>query len=138
MPRKKKTQSGAPAQNIPRSIPGVRYGEGVQQQQMAQAMPMQDATAVSRAQPTAMPSVPKTPPNLSQLPALMANMPIGALTQPSNPDNFITSGLSTGPGAGPNLNAAGNTTPLARMLKNLYLSTGDENFNRLAQRLGAQ
>ena len=38
MPRKRKTLSGDAAQEI-KSVPGQRYGEGVAQQQMQQAMP---------------------------------------------------------------------------------------------------
>jgi len=140
MPRRRKTQSGADAQDI-QSVSGQRYGEGKAQQQMQRAMPapqQRDAgvPAPSAAQPaqrpqpqTAGPAPAARPPQdpsqfLQQLPkGLLRN---GDAQMP------VTSGLASGPGAGPEvLGGLGQQTPLERTLREMYRRTGDPSFARL-------
>ena len=140
MPRKRQTQSGAPAQEIS-SVPGQRYGEGVEQQQMQQAMPAPDyqgegVTNVSpqqAAQVAAPAPAPMDPAMIAEY--LGANRP-SLLSGTQDPDRPVTSGLSTGPGAGPEVLAQSSRTPLARYMQNLSNDTGNPRWKRLAERAG--
>jgi len=144
MARRRKTQTGKDAQSIA-SVPGQRYGEGVEQAQLQRAMPAPDVGGVSPAMPTtpASPAGAGAPPVTPQggapvdLQALLAGMPKGLLDGTANPDQPLTTGLSTGPGRGPeavSLNRA--RTPFARTLRELAARTGDPLFNELADRAG--
>lgn len=141
MPRGKKrvTQSGADAQNI-KSVPGQRYGEGVAQQAMQEAMPAPDlagAPIPSAAPPTAQPVTPPQhadPAQISQF--LGANKP-ALLSGTQRPDVPVTDGLAGGPGRGPEaLAQARTTTPIARYLQNLAADTGNKKWQHLAERAG--
>lgn len=136
MPRKRKTQSGAPAQSVPDSVPGVRYGEGVEHQQLAQTLPPADARAAS---PTAGAPAPAPAPAMPMSPGdVMAGLqdaPLGMLTSTQRPKEPITAGLATGPGPGPSALRKG-TTPLARTLANLAERTGNEQYAILARKAG--
>jgi hypothetical protein len=139
MPRKRKTMSGDDAQNIG-SVPGRRYGEGVAQQQMQQAMPAPDrsgapvAPAGAAMPPEAMPPQAAPPVDVQQYlsthnPALLSGTQL--------PDQPVTAGLPTGPGPGPEvLGMLKATTPLRRYLEELSAQSGDPTFRRLAERAG--
>lgn len=131
MPRARKTQSGAKAQSVPDSVPGVRYGEGVEQQQLAQAMPtpdMQDGGAPAAAGPQ--------PLDPSMLGGLMGNAPVGALRASASPDEPITAGLASGPGPGREAMYNAKPSPLGRTLQQLANMTGDPVFSELARKAG--
>lgn len=138
MPRKRKTLTGADAQDI-KSVPGQRYGEGVDQQAMQRAMPAPDGMQASvpsveipemQAQPTSRAAGPES---IAEF--LSSNNP-GLLSQPGS-DRPVTSGLPTGPGPGPEiLRLTGTQSPLARQLLELSKATGSPVFERLAQRAG--
>lgn len=142
MPRKRMTQSGDDAQNIG-SVPGQRYGEGVQQQAMQQAMPAPDRMADPMAAATvgdpAAVDAPVAPPGMDPaavMQFLAQNNP-NMLANTQNPDQPVTAGLPLGPGAGPeSLKIMQSSTPLARMLTTLSDQTGDPTFRRLAERAG--
>ena len=135
MPRGKPrtTQSGDPAQSIG-SVPGQRYGEGVEQQAMQRAMPapdMQQATAPSPAAPVR-PAPPVDPASIQQF--LGAQNP-NLLAQSANPDQPVTAGLSTGPGPG-QAAIAGPKTPPSRWLQRMAEDTGNPKWQRLAEQAG--
>lgn len=136
MPRRRKTQSGEPAQRI-ESVPGQRYGEGKAQADMQRAMP------APASRDAAAPVVQSPPPQ---------NVQQGAIARPPvNPDQYLaslpkgllrngdttgpnTAGLSTGPGPGPEvLPNMGTSNPLRRTLRALYDATGDERLGRIVR-----
>lgn len=148
MPRgkQKRTATGAVAQQV-KSVPGQRYGEGVDQQAMQRQMPAADLQATNAAMlrsagapsaaalpPTAgMP--PGQPPTGADLAALMQQIPAGLLTGTQRPREPITAGLSQGPGPGPEmLGALRTVTPMRRMLEQLSNRSGDPYFRELADR----
>jgi hypothetical protein len=103
MPRKRKTLSGDDAQQI-ESVPGQRYGEGVAQQQMQQAMPapqkefVATPSRIPAERPQAQVNVPQTSMSVQDL---LANIPRGTLRQQGVAGNTLTNGISIGPGTGP-------------------------------------
>ena len=137
MPRRRKTQSGADAQDV-KSVPGQRYGEGVAQAEMQRAMPapnQRDAgvPAVSQSVPVqqASPQQPQAQPAPVDPMQFLRSMPKGLLRN-GDAAAPVTSGLSTGPGAGPEvLGGLGQSTPLDRMIRELYRKTNDPAFARL-------
>lgn len=138
MPRARKTQSGDRAMPTSTGMPGVRYGEGVELQQLQQALPTPNARAGG------VPS-PQSPAAQSQLPAeaagasLPAAMPTpGLLLAPTmRPTEPITHGLRHGPGGGPEvLAAAPMESPTGKFLRDLARVTGREKFAELARRSG--
>lgn len=149
MPRRRKTQSGAPAQKIG-SVQGQRYGEGVAQEQMQAQMPAPD-NRVMAARPSAPTPPAGGPPAPAQAPtpalslqeilqrAQSAPSPgMGSLFAPSTrPDEPITAGLSTGPGPGPEaLGPALSVSTQGKFLRELTERTGNPYFARLADRSG--
>lgn len=138
MPRKQKTISGDPAQKVA-SVPGQRYGEGKEQQEMQQKMPA--PKAVADVTPDVRGSTPvvaapqkagPTPEMLQQF--LAANNP-SLLSGSQIPDEPVTTGLPTGPGAGPEALTLGrSTTPIARTLRQLSAATGNPKWARIADR----
>jgi hypothetical protein len=141
MPRRRQTRSGDPAQKI-ESVPGRRYGEGVAQQEMQRAMPApvrrSDVSPPSPAgSPAAPPAAPTPTPGYGP-------QDIQAYLSENNPQLFrgtqlpnqpVTSGLSTGPGRGPEaLRSRQTTTPTGRFLRQLYESTGDPKWARMLER----
>lgn len=136
MPRKRQTMSGDDAQNIG-SVPGQRYGEGVEQQAMQQAMPAPD---VAGTPPPAAPSAPMGDPQRPQadpaaIQQFLAQHKPSLLAQTGRPDEPVTAGLPGGPGAGPEaLSMPIGMTPLARTLQRLSRDTGNPMFSRLAER----
>lgn len=140
MPRKRKTQSGAPAQGIPPSVPGVRYGEGVEHQQLARTLPPADMrhaapAATPQGAPEGAPGPVSPMANPEALMAQLQGAPLGMLSGSQRPNEPVTAGLPTGPGPGPEVLRRG-TTPLARTLANLAARTGNENYARLASKAG--
>jgi hypothetical protein len=139
MPRKRKTMSGDPAQKIS-SVPGQRYGEGVAQQAMQQAMPAPNRAAAPVAPgaaampPEAMPPQAAAPVDVQQF---LATHNPNLLAGSQMPDQPVTAGLPTGPGPGPEvLGMLKATTPLRRYLEELSAQSGDPTFRRLAERAG--
>ena len=138
MPRGKPrtTQTGAPAQKV-RSVPGQRYGEGKQSNELQAAMPAPDmvkATAPSPA-PQGAPVMPGPPVDPMQVQEFLGRTNPNMLGGSQLPDQPVTEGLSTGPGRGPQaLNM--NTTPVARYLQRLSAETGNSKWRRLAERAG--
>lgn len=136
MPRRRKTQSGAPAQKI-ESVAGQRYGEGKAQADMQRAMPapaFRDAPA---------PVVQSPPPQPSQQGVVarprispeeyLASVPKGLLRN-GDTTGPNTAGLSRGPGPGPEvLPNMGTSNPLRRTLRALYDTTGDERLGRIVR-----
>jgi len=139
VPRKQKTISGDPAQKVA-SVPGQRYGEGVEQQQMQQAMPAPKAAAdvgappVSGSSPVVAAPV-KQPPSPEALQAFLAANNPNLLSGTQLPDEPVTAGLTTGPGPGPEALSLGvNTTPIARTLRQISAATGNPKWARLADK----
>ena len=137
MPRGKPrtTQAGDPAQKIA-SVPGQRYGEGVEQQAMQRAMPapdMQQATAPSpQSGPPVHPMPPQDPAMIQQFLAVQnPNLLAGS----AMPDQPVTAGLSTGPGPG-RAAIAGPKTPASRWLMRMAEDTGNPKWRRLAEQAG--
>lgn len=139
MPRKRKTMSGDDAQNIS-SVPGQRYGEGVAQQQMQQAMPAPDrsgAPAGAAAPPGAVEAIPPQAAPPVDVQQYLAQHNPNLLSGTKLPDQPVTAGLPTGPGPGPEvLNMLKASTPLRRYLEELTAQSGDPTFRRLAERAG--
>lgn len=139
MPRKRKTQSGADAQSVPDSVPGVRYGEGVEHQQLAAALPpadMRNTPPAAALGPAPAGAVPPTPSDPAMLAKLMAGTPMGALRGTAAPDEPVTAGLASGPGPGPEALRRGPASPLGKTLLELSRSTGDPIFAELARKAG--
>lgn len=140
MPRKRQTMSGDDAQNIG-SVPGRRYGEGVEQQAMQRAMPAPDRAGAPVA-PAVATGVPEgaAPPTAQMDPQAVQQFLSGGpnlLAGTQNMDEPVTSGLSQGPGAGPDaLKMLQSSTPLRRYLTQLSEQSGDPTFARLAERAG--
>lgn len=138
MPRKRKTISGADAQNIG-SVPGQRYGEGIEQQGMQQAMPAPDLAQGDpgmKPGPTPGPEVaPPARPDPALMQQFLSSHNPNLLARTQQPNVPLTDGLSTGPGRGPNALSI-NRTPLAKFLNTLGDSTGQMKWKRLAQRAG--
>lgn len=138
MPRRRKTQSGADAQRI-ESVAGQRYGEGVAQQQMQRVMPSPNLR--NEQLPAPAPSSPV--PSRNEIPAQSApvdveqylrTMPKGLLKN-GQTTNYITDGLVSGPGAGPEvMGSVQSMTPLRRTIEQLYKRTNDPAFRRLLER----
>lgn len=135
MPRKRQTQSGAPAQKI-ESVAGQRYGEGVAQQQMIAAMPAPD---LRRSLPPTAVSPSPAPASVDGLMAAAAAVSAnggGLLTRPSSrPDEPVTAGLPVGPGAGPEALPRFGGSPGGRFLHELAAATGNAYFAELADRV---
>lgn len=138
MPRTRRTQGGAPAQPV-KSVPGQRYGEGVAQRQMQRAMPTPNLRAPGGAAPTPPATAPTEPPEAPGDPMAAAagmDRELGMLNAPTAyPDEPITTGLSVGLGAGPEVMLNQPTmSPQARFLEELSSRTGDPFFADLARR----
>lgn len=148
MPRARKTQSGAPPQKVA-SVPGQRYGEGIQQQQMQQQMPAPDlirqtsnalAQGVQQADaPQAQPQPQMTPEQRyqSMLDAAKQTSGAGLLGAPSaRPGEPVTTGLALGPGAGPEAVAPVGRTPTGEFFAQVARLTGNPYYEQLARRAG--
>lgn len=133
MPRgqRRRTATGEPAQKVA-SVPGQRYGEGIEQQQLQRAMPAANVTEIS----TGSGSAPEPEPQRS-VQDLLGDAPLGLLAAPGDPNRPITTGLEHGPGAGPEALRLGRTrTPIARTLETLAARTGDPWFRELLEKAG--
>ena len=136
MPRKRKTMSGDDAQTIS-SVPGQRYGEGVAQQQMQQAMPAPDRSGAPTGAPPGIETMPPQGAAPVDVQQYLATHNPNLLSGSQLPDQPVTAGLPTGPGAGPEvLGMLRASTPLRRYLDNLSDQSGDPTFRRLAERAG--
>jgi hypothetical protein len=144
MPRGKKrtTQSGADAQSVS-SVPGQRYGEGVEQQQLQQNMPAPDLAAAGPGgndivMPQPGPPVTPAPQGdpAQMMDYLKSNNP-SLFSGTQMPDVPVTDGLLGGAGRGPEaLVQARAVTPVARYLINLSEESGNVKWKRLAERAG--
>ena len=140
MPRKRRTQGGAPAQNIG-SVPGQRYGEGVAQQAMQRELPAPDnrSAAPTTGAPAPVAAEPGGQMSLEDVLGAAggvqgAGMLAGGTSRPNEP---LTTGLPIGPGAGPEvLGGAAAETPGGRFLRDLAMRTGNRYFAELAERAG--
>lgn len=144
MPRGKKreTLSGADAQNI-KSVPGQRYGEGVEQQAMQRAMPAPNTAGEPIATGTPAPQAPNVPvmpsraPDPAQVQQFLGQNKPALLSGTQMPNTPVTDGLRSGPGRGPEaMVQASSVTPIARYLANLAEETGNDKWKRLAERAG--
>ncbi len=141
MPRRRQTRTGADAQNID-SVPGQRYGEGVEQQQLQQTMPAPDGPApVATSAPPgpggAVPPSPQQPVDEAAIQAYLQRNNPALLAGTQLPGEPVTAGLSTGPGAGPDaLRLGASTTPIARYMSRLTQDTGNPKWAQLAERAG--
>lgn len=148
MPRGKKrtTQTGADAQTIG-SVPGQRYGEGVEQQALQRAMPapqvdqgLPDGQNAPR--PSSRPSVAAQPPepagpDMAAVQQYLAQNNPRLFDATQRPDEPVMTGLPMGPGAGPEVLAgAGARAPLARFMNDLAAQTGNAKWRHLAERAG--
>lgn len=141
MPRKRRTMSGADAQNIG-SVPGQRYGEGQMQQQLQQDMPAPDTAGTvgpGGDSTVPMPQAPIVtgPPAVdpSQVGGFLSQHNPNLLGGSARPDEPVTAGLPFGPGAGSQA-LKRSTTPMSRYLSNLASDTGNPKWKRLAERAG--
>ena len=140
MPRQRQALSGAPAQAAP-PVAGQTYGQGVEQQQLDQALPkpnMQTAAPVSAAPAAAV----QQPQPYDHAAVLAAAAPLadqtGLLQLPTNrPSEPITAGLSTGPGPGPEALAMQQGTPAGDLFRRLSQATSDPYFAELAAKARA-
>lgn len=130
MPRTRKTASGADAQDVP-STAGVRYGEGKELQEMQRDMPSPNNRAAS----------PTPAPVPAAAPAPAGGSPLSSLPQPglllaptARPNEPVTTGLSSGPGAGPEILPVNPTqSPTGKFLRDLATVTGQSRFADLAR-----
>jgi len=140
MPRRRKTQSGADAQNI-QSVAGQRYGEGKAQADMQRMMPAPDVreNVVPSVQTPQQPAAQQRPTFIQQAanapmrrdPAsVLADMPKNILREPSS--RPVTSGLPSGPGAGPEaLERFQTMSPMRRTLEQMYKRTSNPVIKRM-------
>ena len=139
MPRTRKTQTGERAQEV-KSVPGVRYGEGDDQQAMQEAMPVPNVqTPVpvpDAAAPLGNPVVEGQAPVPDQVQAFLAGNNPNMLAQSDRPDELVTEGLSSGPGSNSSAIANRPITPLKRFYENLARDTGDPKYRILAEKVG--
>lgn len=135
MPRGKPrtTQAGDPAQKIA-SVPGQRYGEGVDQQAMQRAMPAPDMQAATAPSPAA-PVTPMPPVDPMAIQDYLGAHNPAMLAGTQMPDQPVTAGLSRGPGPGPSA-IAGPRTPTSRWLMRMAEDTGNPKWKRLAEQAG--
>lgn len=124
--------SGDPARPV-QSVPGVRWGEGKDLQQLQEQLP---TPAPERGGPP-MPSAPGSAPGVVPAggPPALPRSP-GLLTQPTaRPDQPGTAGIDSGPGPGSEILGGGPVqTPTQRFLYELAAVTGREFFTDLARR----
>lgn len=157
MPRTRRpsTLSGAPAQPTA-PVPGQTYGMGVEQQQLAEAMPAPnvqpsapDASPASMAVPPPSAGAPTAgpPPNPAQARAEQYQAALAAAQQlqgkagmlrvPSQrPNEPVTAGLTIGPGPGPEALGMPRGNPTGNTLRKLAAATGDSYLRELAERAG--
>ncbi len=159
MPRTRRpaTISGAPAQPTA-PVPGQTYGMGVEQQQLAEAMPSPqarpstpDASSASMAVPPPAAGASAGGPTPAPSPdavraeqfqaALAAAQQLkgkaGMLRQPTGrPNEPVTAGLSIGPGPGPEALGMPRGNPTGNTLRKLAAATGDSYLRELAERAG--
>ena len=139
--RKRETQSGADAQTV-KSVPGQRYGEGKEQQELLSAMPAPDLAADNSRtlgaapMPQGSPVLPGAPPDAGMVQQFLQENKPGLLGGTQQPNTPVTDGLSTGAGRGPEAIRAQAVTPIARMMQQLSADTGNQKWARLAERAG--
>lgn len=140
MPRKRRTMSGEDAQSI-KSVPGQRYGEGVDQQALQKAMPAPDMTglptggggpATFSGASQAQPPMPIDPMQVQQF--LGTTRP-NLLSGTQLPDQPVTAGLPMGPGPGPEV-LRRETAPIKRWLNQMSADSGNPKWRQLAEKAG--
>lgn len=153
MPRKARTtMSGEKAQAVS-PVAGQMYGAGVEQAALQRAMPAPQArSASSPATPNAVPPTAAAGPNEPPMPSgpsrddqfrlamqaaqQMKGQP-GLFNQPTDrPGEPVTTGLASGPGAGPEVLGTRGGNPTAQTLRRLSQLVGDPYFDELARRAG--
>lgn len=149
MPRKRLTQSGAPAQKV-ESVAGQRYGEGVEQAALQRAMPAPNARAMgpSPSQPPMQAPVTEqqvaapAPSDADRFAAALQQAQAlrgqaGLLAQPTaRPDEPVTAGLPFGPGPGPEVLGPIRENPTGKFFRYLTKISGDPSFAEMARRAG--
>jgi hypothetical protein len=115
------------------------YGQGVEMQQLDQAMPI----PAYANQPTAQPQMesPSQQPGYTHEAAMAAAQQmqgqVGLLAQETTrPTEPITAGLSRGPGPGPSALGVQQGSPAGDILRRLSATTGDPSFAELARKAG--
>jgi hypothetical protein len=146
MARKRKTQTGADALPV-QSVSGRRYGEGPESAALQRSLPAPAAATPAPPPPVGQPVADGSasgqgappPSRAAQFAAALAaaqnTQGAGLLRQPTAlPDQPVTAGLSTGPGAGPEILPAPNSPPIGRFWRELSRITGDPFYAELADR----
>ena len=148
MPRRaKRTATGAPAQSTA-PVPGQRYGEGVRQQEMQQAMPTPAtpggigpvpvppvvAAAQQAAPARVAPNQAQTPPVDMNAIAQAMRAQVGLFNGTDRPNEPVTAGLPVGPGPGPEVTQLRRGSPVANTIADLARLIGDSYLAELAQR----
>jgi hypothetical protein len=129
MPRARRTQSGAPAQaHTP--VPNQPYGTGVEHAALADAAPAPDGNGAGQ----------RMDPSAAGLRDIAQGFPMPAampLSAPSGrPDEPVTTGMASGPGAGREalMNNIARPNRRAEILEALASTTSDPRLQRLAER----
>lgn len=135
MPRAKKTQSGDRAQKI-ESVAGQRYGEGVAQQQMQQAMPAPNRVATPPTNALPIQAIqPRSKPAMQDVAQMLAALPSNTMRRPTTNERPVTHGLPTGPGAGPEvLQPFMNAQPGLRTIEMLAKTSSNPLYQTILDR----
>lgn len=140
MPRKRKTYSGEPAQNV-KSVPGQRYGEGVEQAALQRAMPAPDLQASAPAAAPAGAVAPVAAPTpgaawAAQLAAARSTAGAGLMNAPTGrPAEPVTAGMALGPGPGPEMLRPVAQTSTRAFFEQVSRLTGNPYFAELGRRV---
>lgn len=133
MPRTRKTQTGKPAMPVT-TVQGQPYGEGVAQRQMQQAMPapQQRQTPPVDAAPTPVVAATRPPVDPRAAAAALRDR-VGVFGPATNrPAEPVTSGLTTGPGPGPEALVGNRRSPLGETMRMVARQSGNDFLARLA------
>lgn len=143
MPRTRKTLSGAPAQPIG-AIAGQQYGADQALMDVQRTLPAPQVDGVPVAPATA-PATPGPQPgqvqrmDKAQVLELAKGLreKMGLLTQTSQrPQEPVTSGLSSGPGRGPEILQTVRRTPTGDTMRRIAQLSGDFDLAEIADRAG--
>lgn len=123
-------------------VPGQQYGAQVDQQRLQKAMPApkdqtariaQQAAKQGVSQPSQQQARPAQPDPM-QLAAALRDR-VGLLNRPTGrPDEPVTTGLSRGQGAGPEILGLRRRSPLGEMMRMIAQQSGDPYLADLADR----
>jgi hypothetical protein len=126
------------------SVPGQQYGAGVEQQRLQKAMPApknQTPQVVAQAarQGVQQPAQQQPAQQGMNLAAIASELrgKVGMLGAPTNrPMEPVTTGLSRGPGAGPEVLGMMARSPLGEFMRMIARQSGDPTLAQLADRAG--